>query len=219
MKVVYLARRRPGVDHDALVRFWREVNVADVAAALRPDRYVVTFFQPHPKRPEHSWDGMAVVWFDDEERGRAMTDGLPEAARRNGFADMLGDVVRFEADEHTFYERAGGQAGAPARGLKLTFLVVARPGVAPAKVKEHWVGVHGPAVAAPMAAIPGAVRYVASPALLESAPTDLPYVGVTELTYDGWDASGAHAAALGDDGFTALADNRIFLVGEELVVV
>ena len=62
MKVVYLARRRPGVDHDALVRFWREVNVADVAAALRPDRYVVTFFQPHPKRPEHSWDGMAVVW-------------------------------------------------------------------------------------------------------------------------------------------------------------
>ena len=218
MKVVYLSKRRAGVSHDELVRMWRDVNVGDVAASLRPDRYVVTFFQPHPKRPEHSWDGMAVVWFDDAERGQALTQGIPEPARRNGFADLLGDVVRFEADEHTFYERPGS----PRRtgGLKLTFLVVARPGVSPATVTEHWVGVHGPAVAAPMASIPGAVRYVASPAVAADATADdLPYVGVTELTYDDWDASNAHAAALGDDGFTALADNRIFLVGEELVVV
>jgi hypothetical protein len=125
----------------------------------------------------------------------------------------LGDVARFEADEHVFFDRpASGQAE-----LKLTFLVVARPGVRHEQVTGHWVDVHGPAVAAPMAQIPGCVRYVASPAT--AAAPDLPYVGVTELTYTDWAASNAHAAALGDDGFTALADNRIFLVGEELVVV
>jgi hypothetical protein len=213
LKVVYLSKRRDGVSHDELVRMWRDVNVGDVARALRPDRYVVTFFQAHPKRPEHSWDGMAVVWFDDADRGRALTQGIPEPARRNGFADLLGDVVRFEADEHVFFDRP--EAGPPA--LKLTFLVVARPGVSHEEVTGHWVGIHGPAVAAPMADIPGCRRYVASPAVASAA--DLPYVGVTELSYDGWDASNAHAAALGDDGFTALADNRIFLVGEELVVV
>ncbi|MPY94184.1 MAG: hypothetical protein GEV08_14310 [Acidimicrobiia bacterium] len=210
LKVVYLARRREGVPHDELVRRWREVNVADVAAELHPDRYVVTFFRPHGDGP-HAWDGMAVVHFEDEERGRSLTRGLPEAARRNGFADLLGDVVRFEADEHVFFERAAELADQP---LKLTFLVAPRPGAPHGELVRHWVDVHGPAVAAPMADIPGARRYVASPAHEPAGP----YSGVTELSYASREASAAHAACLVDDGFGRLADNGIFLVGEELVV-
>jgi hypothetical protein len=198
------------VAHDELVRFWREVNVADVVAGLQPDRYEVTFFRPRPG--PHSWDGMAVVWFEDEARGRAVTEGLPEPARRNGFAELLGDVVRFEADEHTFFDRpAPAPAAAP---VELTFLVAPRPGASHQDVVRHWVDVHGPAVAAPMAAIPGARRYVATPA---HAPAG-GYSGVTQLTYDDRAASAAHASALVEDGFSALADNGIYLVGERLVV-
>lgn len=211
LKIVYLARRRPDVDHDDLVTHWRDVNIPQVAAELRPDRYVVTFFDQHRAAGPHAWDGMACVWFDDEDRGRAVADPIPAPARRNGFADLLADVVRLEVDEHTFFDRGP----LPPGGRKLTFLVVAHPGVAHQRVVEHWVGVHGPAVAAPMGSVPGARRYVASPARTPAGG----YAGVTELYYADRAAAAAHAEALVDDGFTALADNRIFLVGSELVAV
>ncbi len=211
------------VTHDDLVRFWRERNVVDVAAGLDPDRYEVTFFDPRSPRPDHAWDGMAVVWFTDGERGRRVTEPVPEPARRNGFAAMLDTVVRFEAAEHTFFDRLAG-APAPEGAVRLTFLVVARDGVSHAEVVDHWVGVHGPAVAAPMADLPGALRYVASPAVAGGAAGEAnrPYVGVTEFLYADVASSKAHAAAVGLDGFELLADNTIFLAatapGSHLVV-
>ena len=56
--------------------------------------------------------------------------------------------------------------------------------------------------------IPGALRYVASPAVEPSGG----YAGVTELWYADRAAAVAHAAGLPDDGFSQLADNGIFLV-------
>lgn len=212
LKLVHLARRRPEVDHEALVRHWRDINVGQVAAEFAPDRYVVTFFRPPPAGSPHRWDGMAIVNFDDPARGLPLTRALPPAAQRNGFAAMLDEVVRFEADEHVLV--GDPAAPLPDGAVKLTFLVVARPGVEHRAVVRHWVDVHAPAVAAPMAAIPGALRYVASPAREQTGG----YAGVTELCYADRAASQAHAAALVDDGFGALADNGIYLVGEELIV-
>lgn len=214
-KVLYLARRRAEVDHDEVVRFWRERNVIDVAAGLDPDRYTVTFFEQRGRSAEHVWDGMAAVWFADAERGRQVTDPVPEPARRNGFAELLDTVLRFEADEHVLFDRLDG-AALPEGALTLTFLVVARPGVRHGALVDHWVNVHGPAVAAPMADIPGALRYVASPA--RGDDPERGYAGVTELSYADVAASKAHAAALRSDGFEALADNGIFLVGRQFVV-
>ena len=223
LKLVYLARRRSDLSHQALMAHWRDVNVADVAADLDPDRYVVTFFTPRPsasassnaaERP-HDWDGMATLVFDDPARGRALTESadLPQAAVRNGFAAMLGEVVRFEAREHVFFDGCEG-GPLPDDAHKLTFLVVGRPGVVTDEIIDHWLRVHGPNVAAPMATIAGALRYVASPAVAGEGP----YVGVTELWYADRGAAKVHAAALSDDGFTALADNSIFLAGRELTV-
>ncbi len=212
LKIVHLARRRPDVTHRALIAHWRDVNVAEVAAESEPDRYVVTFFRPAAAMAAHSWDGMAVVHFTDERRGLAMLEDLPPAARRNGFADLLAEVVRFRADEHVFF--GDPTAVLPAGAVKLTFLVVPRPGVHHAELVDHWVRVHGPAVAGPMTGIEGALRYVASPAHQPVGG----YAGVTELCYASREASANHAAALVEDGFGRLADNSLFLVGEELIV-
>lgn len=212
MKIVYLARRRADLAHHDVVTHWRDVNIPDVAAELEPDRYTVTFFDERPHTTDHQWDGMAVVWFHDDDRGRSRTAAhVPEAARRNGFADMLEEVVRFEATEHTFVDRGP----LPPEVRKLTFLVVPRPAVPHRAVVAHWIDVHGPAVAAAMADIPGALRYVASPAVAPAGG----YAGITELFYADRGAAAAHAAALADDGFSALADNRVYFVGHEVVGV
>ncbi len=213
VKLVYLVRRRAGTSHDQLVRQWREVHTAQVAEALRPDRYVVTLFRPRggDGAGEHDWDGMAALWFQDEARGLAIANREIAGAPGDDFAAMT-DVVRLRCEEHVFFDRPAEAADEP---LKLTFLVVARPGAAHADVVRHWVDVHGPAVAAPMAEVAGARRYVASPALAPGGG----YTGVTELSYASRQASAAHAAALVDDGFGRLADNGIYLVAEDELVI
>jgi hypothetical protein len=157
-----------------------------------PPGYVVTIFDQRAPDPLHRWDLMMIA-------------AAPEAPLIDaGDAEL----VTLETEPHQFYDHGT----MPADARKLTFLVVARPGVSHEDVVRHWIDIHGPAVAAPMAEVPGALRYVASPAVAPSAG----YAGVTELWYADGPASRAHAALLGDDGFGRLADNTIFLVGREL---
>jgi hypothetical protein len=125
---------------------------------------------------------------------------------------MLDEVLRFRADEHVLF--GDPAVPLPSGAVKLTFLVVPQPGADHRRLVEHWIGTHAPAVAAPMAQIDGALRYVASPALEPNGR----YAGVTELCYASREASLAHAAALVDDGFGRFARNDVYLVGDELIV-
>ena len=204
LKLVWLARRQPHLTHEELAARWGRADFSD----LGPDRHRLTIFDPHPGLGPHQHDGMAVLWFDDDDRGRRATAGMAEPPAPDDSGPLFEHVVRLETDEHVLHEGDPLPAGA----RKLTFLVVPRAGTSHADVVRHWVDVHGPNVAAPMASIPGALRYVASPAVRPSGG----YAGVTELWYADRAAAQAHAAALSDDGFARLADNTIFLTGREV---
>ncbi len=210
LKVISLVRRRPELDHDRFAGLWEDVVADAVTGRLQPDRCVMTVFDQHRVVGAHQYDGMVVLVFSEPEKGRRVLDTAAAGGPRSEGTDLLGEVVRLETEEHVFFDRGS----VPPQPRKLTYLVVPRPGTTHAAVKHHWVSVHGPAVAAPMKDIPGALRYVASPAI---EPTGV-YSGVTELWYADRDASRAHAAAVTDDGFARLADNSIYLTGHELVV-
>jgi len=209
LKVVSLARRPPGIDHDEFVGSWSEVVAGTIVAEMEPDRLVLTFFDQRAGTGPHLYDAMAQVGFVDADRGRRAV-GPATAGGRDRLGDLLDEVVRLVTDEHVLFDRGPLTDGA----RKLTFLVVARADTPHEAVVSHWVAVHGPAVAAPMQGIAGALRYVASPSIERVGGYD----GVTELWYADGAASKAHAAVLGDDGFTRLADNSIFLTGRERVV-
>jgi hypothetical protein len=149
----------------------------------------VTVFDQRARTPDHLWDLMV-----------AGGPGLN--------ADLDATVVTLDTDPVVFFD----SGPLPPEPLKLTLLVVPRRGETHEAVVRHWIDVHGPAVAGPMAAVPGALRYVASPARIPVAG----YAGVTELWYADGPSSRAHAALLHGDGFGRLADNTIFLTGHEL---
>jgi hypothetical protein len=210
LKRVFGVRRRAGVPHDEVVAAWREEHIPNVVRDLQPDRYAVSFFR---QRDDTAFDGMAVLAWDDEERGRAISRPAQPLQRcyDDALTERVGPAVVFEATlEHV-------AADGPRGPFKSVFWVTKRPGVAMGDLVRHWVDVHAPNVAGAAAGL-GGFRYVIS--VGEGLPDDAPYHGIAEFHYEGVEAWKAHGRALQPDGFEELTDIKpgVRLIGEEVLV-
>lgn len=210
LKRVFGVKRRAGVPHDELVAAWREEHVPNVVRDLGPDHYAVSFFR---QQEGTAFDGMAVLAWDDEARGRELS--RPATPLQRCYDDALtsraAPAVVIEATlEHV-------AADGPRGPFKSVVWVTKRPGVPMGELVRHWVEVHAPNVAGAAAGV-GGFRYVIS--VGEGLPDTAPYHGVAEFHYDDIEAWKAHGRVLQPDGFEALADVKpgARLIGEELVV-
>ena len=130
-KFVFLVKRADHVTHDELVRHWQEVHLAGVAEHLRPDHYRVTFFD---QRDDTPFDGMAVLWYDDPERGRYMLgEGSPEAIRRDGFLERVQmPHVVLDCEEHVIVDGPRPEGRPQSHGPREREVGHRRPGPLPA---------------------------------------------------------------------------------------
>lgn len=210
LKRVFGVRRRAGVPHDELVAAWREEHIPNVVRDLAPDRYAVSLFR---QRDDTAFDGMAILAWDDEERGRAATrptDPL-QSCYRDALTERAGPAVVFDATlEHV-------AADGPRGPFKSVVWVTKRPGVAMDELVRHWVDVHAPNVAGAAAGL-GGFRYVIS--VGEGLPDDAPFHGIAEFHYEDVAAWKAHGEVLQPDGFEQLTDIKpgVRLIGEEVLV-
>lgn len=209
LKFVFLVKRADHVTHDELVRHWQEIHLPGVAEHLRPDHYRVTFFD---QRDEAPFDGMAVLWYADAERGRYMLgEGSPEAVRRDGFLDRVQTpYTKLECEEHVIVD-----GPRPGEALKLTALVRAKAGIDGQELYQHWLDVHAPNVAGELRSTAGGLRYALSFATQGQSEPD--FAGMAELWYESADASRAHAEKLEDDGFGRYVEAATMLIGREIV--
>jgi hypothetical protein len=211
LKRVFGVKRRAGVRHDELVAVWRDEHVPNVVRDLAPDRYTVSFFR---QRDDTAFDGMAILGYDDEERGRAAfrrSEPLP-AAFRDGLVERSQRAATFDATtEHV-------QVDGPRGPFKSVVWVTKRPGVPMADLVGHWREVHAPNIAAAAEGI-GGFRYVVS--IAEDLGDEAPYHGIAEFWYDDAEAWKAHGRHVRPDGFEDLAEMGpgTRLIGEELVVL
>jgi uncharacterized protein (TIGR02118 family) len=102
--ITFLVRRRPDVPDDEFHGYWREEHgplVASHAAALGIRRYSQLHNLASPigaavaqsrECEETTWDGIALVWFDDEA-ALVASAGSPEGAAAG--AALLEDERRF----------------------------------------------------------------------------------------------------------------------------
>lgn len=212
LKRLFGVKRRAGVPHDELVAAWREEHVPNVVRDLDPDRYAVSFFR---QQEGTLFDGMAVLAWDDEARGRAVS--RPAKPLQRAYDDALtaraAPAVVFEATlEHV-------AADGPRGPFKSVVWVTKRPGVPMDELVHHWVDVHAPNVAGAAAtAGVGGFRYVIS--VGEGLADDAPFHGVAEFHYESKDAWKAHGQVLQPDGFEKLTELKpgARLIGEELLV-
>lgn len=99
-KLVLLFRKREDLSHDEFIRHWREVHVPLVEKVPNIRRYVISPVRGAPLG-EPDYDGMAELWFDDEQTARAaLATPETEATGRDARNFILkGSLRRFFAVE------------------------------------------------------------------------------------------------------------------------
>ncbi|MFN0088897.1 MAG: EthD domain-containing protein [Acidimicrobiales bacterium] len=206
LKMLFPLRRRPGVTHEQLVSYWREVHMPRVVAHLTPNRYSVTLFD---QRPDTPFDGMASVTYDDPDRARREQGRrMPVEVADDGFGDLVEPASRLETTEHVIVD-----GPRPEGACKLTGLVAAGPGLSLAEGWRLWLDVHAPNVAKGFTD-GGGLRYVVN--LADQNRGEPPFLGAAELWFSDRDAARRHLAQVPPDEFLTVT-KPLLLPGIEVI--
>jgi uncharacterized protein (TIGR02118 family) len=230
IKVAAAAQRHPtNRSLSDFHRYWAETHGPLYANTKALRRYVqhLTLHETYGNKPEPTFDGISMFWFDEY---------FPfEAAREDPEARPLLEAVI--SDDEQLFDRAtswpnhGRRATVWAREhvivdgetkpdmVKAIFVASKLPGLAHDEFFDHWLDRHGPLGAA----VPGLRRYVQNHALLEAyADGHQTHDGWAELWFDDLAALQAAVASpawgvLGEDGATLFAQPLGVCVARERV--
>jgi uncharacterized protein (TIGR02118 family) len=182
VKMIFLCRRRPDVDHAA---YAERVLGGHVPLALRHHPtmrgYVVNVVEQSPPGwPE--LDSVAELTFEtmDDYRTRLYDSDAGRAAIERDVAGFLGGASAYATTEYV--QRAGTDEpalGAKASRVKLVCPIRRRPDLSHEAFVEHWLTAHVPLA---LRHHPGLVRYVTN-VVDESLGDAAPYDGIAELSF------------------------------------
>jgi len=109
VKLVLLFRRRRDLSAEEFLRYWRDEHIPLVTLVPGIRRYVISPVQVRLEDDERAPDGMAELWFDDEQAlQRALASERTKATAldaRNFIED--GSIVRFCCREQEIVPRSG----------------------------------------------------------------------------------------------------------------
>ncbi len=212
IRIVYLLRRKPGLDKAAYTDYWLNEHgplVASVASKLNMLRYVQVHTLDDPANDAMSkarggmepvYDGVAEVWFETEE---AMVEAMQsEAGSKAGallvedeakFIDLPNSPIWLTHDYPQVNPTPENLVATPRSGLvKLYFPLRMRKELDIQQAKTYWYSNHGPIIRR-QAAASGIQRYIQvhrvehelETALREARGTQVPaYDGHAELWFD-----------------------------------
>ena len=200
-KMLYLIKRKATTSREELVAHWYANHMPAVIAGQKDQairgrmyarRYIVTLYDPNP-RGEHTWDGMAQLWWDRV---------LPKPDVPHGTTPM--DTFQQKAEPYvpwatTEYVVMDGSAHLDSQPLtlnepfpstrsgffKVSFLVEAKAGTDFQAFFGHWLRTHVPNVKSTMNDV-GGFGYVVSQSLQPEVES---YAGLAELYFpeeSGW---------------------------------
>lgn len=194
-KMLYLIKRKPATSREELIAHWFANHMPGVVAAQHEARaagrrhafrYIATLFDPPPEG-EQVWDGVAQLWFEhalgkpDTAIGTTPTDTFQEKAEPY-MPWATTEYVVLDGAEHLPVTPLTLNDPFPCTRsgfLKITYLVIARPGTDFDALFAHWLNVHAPNMYDTMTAA-GGFRYVVSHSL---HPAEEPYAGMAELYF------------------------------------
>ena len=222
LKWIVPVTKRPEVERERLVEFWRCIHAPHVANLARPERYCITFFeQPASlggqRADEMPYDGLAELTFRDWAHfEQAFGEARGGMRGLDGFGDLIeptGDALF--ATENVIVDGADG-----ADLTKWVAFVKAGQGVARDELFAAWSDGHSPRVAASIAKAGGTcTRYTTSHA---DQGVDGRWDGIASLWYaDDAAADAGLPPTESGDPFPALISpaDTVVLQGTEITVV
>jgi uncharacterized protein (TIGR02118 family) len=111
IKLVYCITKKPGLTDEEFFRYWKDVH-GPIGARIPHLRRLV---QSHRRivagdKYQPDYDGMAELWFDDEEALLAARDSPEWRTSREDEANFIdpGNVAYFVTTEHTILDETHG---------------------------------------------------------------------------------------------------------------
>ena len=225
-----LIRRRPGVTRDELVANWFSnhmpavvKSMAGEALAGRPHahRYIATLFDA-PAQEAPAWDGIAQLWWKinlpkpKEPHGTKPMDtfqqkAMPYMPWMVRECIVLGGelpVTPNTLNEPYPFTRSGFH--------KVTYLMKTKPGADHDAFLRHYLEIHAPGAAKPLAAA-GCTRYVVA---FSVDPVNEEFAAHTELWLPNASALAAAQREMKPDGIERFLDaekSLVFTSGTEMV--
>lgn len=107
IKLISLLNRKEGMSKDEFMRAWVDEHAPMAASVPGLRRYVLSFILDEPRRPDvtaedYSADGIAELWFDDEEAMKRVLASEELLRWRAHGATFLGKVKAFLVEERVF---------------------------------------------------------------------------------------------------------------------
>ena len=213
-KILATVIRRATVSHDELVRVWETVHAPHVVRIAKPERYRITFFDQPGAGDDPGLDGMAELWFRDEQHyDTTIGRHAPPEIMDDRFSDYA-DITKgnwLTVTEHLNVDGPTSRAT-----TKFTFFVKRQAGVARAELDRHWLETHVPNVAAAVERTPDARRYTVN---LVDPAKERRYDGIAQLWLDGDHSSPPELVGLEPDGFLDLVQTPLMARGHEIRIV
>lgn len=181
LKMMVTVVRREQVSHEELVRVWEEIHAPHVNELLQPERYKITFFGSADTFPHPGADGMAELWFRDEQHFRSAM------AQADIGTDGFGDYADYaKVFWYPVIEYLNVDGSTSRETTKLVYFLKRKEGVDRSEFHQVWLDVHLPNVAAAVLAAPQAKRYTVS---LVTSAEELAYDGVAQIWMEGKEPS------------------------------
>jgi len=221
IKVISAFKRKPGMDLEAFISYWRTAHAEAVRRVPGIRRYVQsqTIASAYEKR-EPAYDGIAEIWYDDPatmHRGAATPEARAALKDDENFIDMR-SFVSILTDE--VVQREGKT---DLSMVKMAGFVVRKPGIAPEYFHKYWTETHGPLACR----IPQMRRYIQShvrPSAYRDGRTPV-FDGVAEVWFEGTDAMRAsaktpeYAAVQADEPNFIDVSRGSFIITRERVII
>ena len=223
LKWIVPVARRPEVERERLLEFWRCIHAPHVANFAKPERYRVTFFDSPaslggmPAAEEMEYDGMAELWFRDWDH---FNDKMANAGPI-GVLDGFGDLIEPTSDGFFTTENVIVDGDVSSDQIKWVAFVQKRDGVSRDELFDAWSDEHSPRVAGSIAALDGScLRYTTSHA---NQGRDSRWDGIASLWWANAEAmnAGLPPSEGPPDPFGGLinAPATVILQGREIVVI
>ncbi|WP_454739425.1 EthD family reductase [Cupriavidus necator] len=165
--LIFLSARRPDVDRQDYLRYWRDMHAPLVAGLPGVRRYVQSTVRSVPGHAAR-YDTVDEIWVDDAAALDALmrgTDSVRSALAGAGNLVDPGQCVRLLATDHVVH--AGASIARDESLPKRMTFFRRRSNLSRDDMLRYWRGTHGPLAAS----VPGLRRYVQS-AMLPAAHAD-----------------------------------------------
>ncbi len=111
IKIVATVKRKEGMGRDEFVKYWLDVHAPLEKKWPELKKYVISTTIGAPGGGEPEYDGIAELWFEDEDALKRALESPERRISREDFLKFVGKASMIITEEHVVLDKLKGERG------------------------------------------------------------------------------------------------------------